>query len=72
MQTTINISDELLQTAQQQAKHFHRSIDKQLDYWLRIGKIAEENPNLSFTFIKNALLARKQALAGDVEPYIFD
>lgn len=72
MQTTVNISDELLQAVQQQAKVFHRSIDGQVDYWLKIGKIAEENPDLPFEFIKGALLAREEMLAGDVELYTFD
>ena len=48
MQTTINISDDFLYTAQQQAKYHNRSIDGQLDYWLKIGKMVEENPDLPF------------------------
>jgi hypothetical protein len=69
MQTTITITDDLLNAAQQQAKVFHRSVDGQLNYWLKIGKIAEANPDLPFEFIKNALVTREEMLNGGVKPY---
>jgi|WetSurMetagenome_2_1015567.scaffolds.fasta_scaffold05806_8 hypothetical protein len=71
MQTSITISDDLLNATRQQAKASHRSVDEQLQHWLTIGKIAEENPELPFEFIKNVLLSKKEILAGDVESYEF-
>lgn len=44
----------------------------QIDHWAKIGKIAEENPDLSFEFIQTILAARKEALDGQTEPYLFD
>jgi len=35
-----------------------------LYYWARIGKIAEENPDLSYDFIKNILLGKIEAESG--------
>jgi len=68
----ITLSDKIAQAASIQAKVFNRSLDGQIDYWVKIGKIAEENPDLSFAFIKDVLIAREEALAGDTEPYLFD
>lgn len=72
MQTSISISDDLLKATQQQAQISHRSFDEQLQYWLKIGKIAEENPDLPFEFIKNALLSKEEMLMGEIEPYTFN
>lgn len=69
---SVIISESLAQDAIIQAKVFHRSLDNQINYWAKIGKIAEENPDLSFEFIKSVLCAREEALNGQVEPYLFD
>lgn len=45
--------------------------DKQINHWAKIGKIAEENPDLSFQFIQSVLEAREEALNGQTEPYVF-
>lgn len=38
----------------------------------KIGKTAEENPDLTYEFIKNTLVAIQKAQEGKLEPYIFD
>lgn len=50
---SVNIPDPLAQDAVIQAKVFNRTVDNQISYWAKIGKIAEENPDLSFDFIIN-------------------
>lgn len=55
--TTINLSDELVEEAKKYASVFSRSTPKQIEYWAKIGKIAEENPDLPYDFIKDVLLA---------------
>jgi hypothetical protein len=69
---SIAISDPLAQAATVQAKIYNRSIDSQIDYWAKIGKIAEENPDLSFEFINAALQGRNEVLTGQTEHYSFD
>lgn len=69
---SVTIADPLAEAANLQAKICHRDLDEQINYWARIGKIAEENPDLSFEFIKTILNARQEVLAGQVEPYSFD
>ena len=69
---TIKLSDKLIMEARRYADVFSRSIPKQIEYWSRIGKIAEENPDLPYSFIKNILLAQKEAGDQQLTPYKFD
>ena len=55
--TTINLPDELVEEAKRYASVYSRSTPKQIEYWAKIGKIAEENPDLPYDFIKDVLLA---------------
>lgn len=59
--TTIKISDVLYSEAKRYGQVHERSIPKQVEYWSRIGRIAEENPDLSYSFIKDILLAQQEA-----------
>lgn len=43
----------------------------QLEYWARIGKAAEENPDLPFTFIKDTLIAIEEMKQAPQEEYTF-
>jgi len=69
---SVTISEPLAQAAISQAKICHRSLDSQIDHWAKIGKIAEENPDLSFEFINAALQGQNEVLTGQTEPYSFD
>jgi len=71
MAQSIKLSDELIKDARNYAHLYSRSVPKQIEYWSRIGKIAEENPDLSYDFIKNILLSKIEAESGDVEEYVF-
>ena len=46
----------------------HRSIPKQIEYWSQIGKIAQENPDLPFSMIREILIADKEPVVGE---YVF-
>lgn len=71
MATTIKLSDELVREARRYADVYSRSVPKQIEYWSRIGKIAEENPDLSYRFIKDILIAQLEVENGQVTPYEF-
>ena len=58
--TTVNLPDELVEKAKRYASVFHRSTPKQIEYWAKIGQIAEENPDLSYDFIRETLVAREE------------
>ena len=59
--TTIKISNTLYSEAKRYGQVHERSIPKQIEYWSRIGRVAEENPDLSYNFIKDILLAQQEA-----------
>jgi hypothetical protein len=68
----VKLSSDIVSDAQIISKALNRSVAGQIEYWARIGKIAEENPDLTYEFIKNLLIALEQAQAGKVEPYSLD
>jgi hypothetical protein len=70
MATSLKLSDNLIKAAKCHAEIYNRSIPKQVEYWASIGKIAEENPDLSYSFIKDILFALKEQENGEVEEYI--
>ena len=71
MPMSVKLSDELISQACQYGEVYHRSIPKQIEYWSTIGKIAEDNPDLPYSFIKDILLARQDAAKGHVSPFEF-
>ena len=72
MAISIKLSDEIVAQAKTMSRALNRSIPGQIEYWAKIGKIAEENPDLTYDFIKKLLIAREESLAGDLKPYEFD
>ena len=71
MSTAIKISNKIANEARVTAKVTRRSMAGQVEYWAFIGKIAEDNPDLSFTVINDILLGREQLKEGFETPYIF-
>jgi len=71
MATAIKLSDALINDAAINGKAQHRSTPKQIEYWARLGKIAEENPDLPLGFIKGILIGKEEVVAGDLSEYEF-
>lgn len=71
MTTTIRISDRIVHDAQIFGKVYNRSAPKQIEFWSRIGKIAEENPELTYEEIRSLLFALEEKNLGDVEEFKF-
>jgi len=72
MATAIKLSDELVSDAAINGKAQHRSTPKQIEYWARLGKIAEENPELPLRFVQGILIGIEERKAGAVSEYKFD
>jgi ParD-like antitoxin of type II bacterial toxin-antitoxin system len=72
MATAVKLSENILSEAKIMSKALNRSLAGQIEHWARIGKIAEENPDLSYEFIKNILIAQEEAEAGKLKAYCFD
>lgn len=71
MATSVKLSDKLVSEARRYGMVYSRSTPKQIEYWSRIGKIAEENPDLSYAFIREILIAREEATEGELSEYQF-
>ncbi len=69
MATAVKLSENIVSEAKIMSKAFNRSIAGQIEYWVKIGKIAEENPDLTYEFIKNIFIAQEEVRAGKLEPY---
>ena len=72
MAQSVRLSDKLIQQAKAVGAVMSRSGAGQIEYWAKIGKIVEENPDLSYEFIKDSLLAKAEIENGLVEDYEFD
>ncbi|WP_116964338.1 ParD-like family protein [Fastidiosibacter lacustris] len=72
MALSVRLSDELVKQAQSVSAVMYRSCAKQIEYWARIGKMAEENPELSYEFIRDTLIAKAESNNNDVSDYEFD
>lgn len=67
--SSVKLSENIISEAKIMSKAFNRSIAGQIEYWAKIGKIAEENPDLTYEFIKNILIAQQEVSANLLEPY---
>ncbi len=70
MATSIRFDDSFVEDVKIHAQAASRSTPKQIEHWAKIGKIAEENPDLSYEFIREALLAREEIAAGRMTKYV--
>ena len=66
----VKLSDSIVSEAKIMSKALNRSIAGQIEHWAKIGKIAEENPDLTYDFIKNILIAQQEARVENLEPYV--
>lgn len=65
MSINVKLSEELVAQAKRYAQIQHRSVPKQIEYWSEIGRIAEENPDLPFSMIRDILLADQEEPVGE-------
>lgn len=60
----VKISDELHDAAKLMAKAMSRSINSQAEYWMRIGKLVEENHSITYPEVLKILVS--QASSGEI------
>lgn len=71
MATAVRISEELVNEAKKFSRIDHRSLTGQIEYWARMGKCAEENPDLTFSLIKEILIGVEELKQGEKSEYKF-
>jgi hypothetical protein len=71
MATAVRISEELVNDAKKFSRIDHRSLTGQIEHWARMGKCAEENPDLTFSLIKDILIGVEEFEQGEKSEYRF-
>jgi len=72
MPQSVRLPDSLVQQAQSVGEVMSRSGARQIEHWAKIGRIAEENPDLTYEFIKDVLISKVEMDSGLVEDYKFE
>ncbi len=71
MTTAVRVSEKLVREARILSKVENRSVTGQIEYWARIGKCAEENPDLTYLLIKEILVGLEELDHGESSEYQF-
>jgi len=69
MASAVKLSETIVSEAKVMSRALNRSIAGQIEHWAKIGKLAEENPELTYEFIKNILIAQQEIHEGKIESY---
>ena len=64
MATAVRVSEDLVKEARKYSRVDHRSLTGQIEHWARIGKCAEENPDLTYDLIKEILIVIEELEQG--------
>ena len=68
---SIRLDDVLVGKAKVVGQAQSRSAAKQIEHWAKIGRMMEDNPDLSYQFVQDALIAKAEKEAGELEAYSF-
>ena len=71
MAKAIKLSDEIVNDARHYGEVNSRSAPGQIEHWVSIGRIVEENPDLPYRFIKDILLSKAEMKNNTTTPYQF-
>lgn len=66
MTTAIRISETLVREARLLSAVDNRSMTGQIEHWARVGKCAEENPDLTYRLIKDILTGVEELNHGEL------
>ncbi|MCJ7483726.1 MAG: ParD-like family protein [Thermodesulfovibrionales bacterium] len=71
MATAVRISEKLVNEAKKFSRVDHRSVTGQIEHWAKIGKCAEDNPDLTYSLIKEILIGLQELEQGERSEYKF-
>ena len=71
MTTAVRVSDKLVREAKLFSSVDKRSLTGQIEHWARVGKCAEENPDLTYSLIKEILIGLEELQQGESSEYTF-
>jgi len=65
----VRLDDDFVDSVKLFAKAESRSLSRQIQHWANIGKMVEENPDLTYQFIRDTLIAKAELEQGNLIPY---
>jgi predicted transcriptional regulator len=68
---SVRLDQDLINKATIMAKALSRTAPKQIEHWAKIGEMMEDNPDLPYEFVKQAIIAKAEREAGTLEAYDF-
>lgn len=68
---SVRLDQELVDKAAIMAKALNRTMPKQIEHWAKIGKMMEDNHDLPYEFVIQAIIAKAEKEAGKLEEYNF-
>lgn len=71
MPTTVELSELLIDQAKPFAQAMSRSVAEQIEYWARLGKVAEENPDLPIPMLQDIIFSIEEAKTSNLIAYQF-
>ena len=71
MSTAVRISDTLVRAARMMSAVENRSVTGQIEHWAKVGRCAEENPELTYSLIKEMLVGIEELEQGESSEYRF-
>lgn len=71
MATAVRVSEALVNEAKRFSRVDQRSLAGQIEHWARMGKCAEENPDLTYSLIKEILIGLEELNRDEKTEYIF-
>lgn len=71
MTSAVRVSEALVREARIFSKIDQRSLTGQIEHWAKIGKCAEENPDLTYNLIKDILIGLVELEQGESSEYKF-
>ncbi len=71
MTTAVRVSEDLVREARLLSAVDNRSVTGQIEHWARVGKCAEENPDLTYRLIRDILVGIEELDQGESTEYPF-
>ncbi len=68
---SVRLDKDLIEKATIMAKALNRTTPKQIEHWAKIGEMMEDNPDLPYEFVRQAIIAKAEKEAGKLEEYNF-
>ncbi len=60
MSVSVRVSDDLYEAAKRASRIEFRSIPQQIEFWAKLGRAADDNPDLPVEFIREVLMSRQE------------